>query len=152
MVIKEREALLEQGVASITCLLSGLHVFSDAYNEQDKLLRLVKGVHAFHIYATEYWTEYLLTTAADCGGLEASPTLLSLAYRLTDVLEKVPLAPPSQPTTCSTTVDDRLSLLGQHSVLQKYVENALLARSQKQLEHEIQKLGENLFRSTTTRT
>jgi len=137
VALKEEDALREHGIAAVSCLLSGLQVFNKSDNEHNKLLRLIKGVHGFHVYATEYWTEYLLANAAISGGLEGSPKLLNLATRLTEALESMAIIPPPELKLSSGSTDDRLSLLKQYGPIQKHVEKALLARSQKRLEFEL---------------
>ncbi|KAH8688529.1 hypothetical protein BGZ61DRAFT_494602 [Ilyonectria robusta] len=81
--------LHDHGVAAITCLLSGLKVFGNTYRQEDAYLRVAKGLHGFHVYATEYWTEHLLSYAvsADTLNTASSPSLLALACQLADELE-----------------------------------------------------------------
>lgn len=98
---------------------------------------MVKGLHGFHVYATEYWTEYLLSYAVSDGGRDTNSSLFVLAYRLADRLEEA-----VNPTTAkevdseSRMVDERLTSLGHHAALYKQVEGALKARSLKRLESE----------------
>ena len=99
---------------------------------------MVKGLHGFHVYATEYWTEYLLSHAVSAGGLNTNSSLFVLAYRLADRLEEA-----ANPTAAkevdsqSRVLDERLTSLRQHAALHKQVERALKARSLKQLESEL---------------
>jgi hypothetical protein len=99
---------------------------------------VVKGLHGFHIYATEYWTEYLLSHAVSAGGLDTNSSLLVLTYRLADGLEEA-----VNPTTAkevdpeSRMLDERLTSLRQHAALYKLVDGALKARSLKRLESEL---------------
>ena len=137
MALKEEDALREHGVAAVSCLLSGLQNFDRLYNEQTRLLRLIKGVHGFHVYATEYWTEYLLANAASSGGLRGSQKLLDLATQLAETLDSMNTSPPAKLKIASGSIDDRLGLLEEYGTIQKQVEKALLARSQKQLESEL---------------
>jgi len=99
---------------------------------------VAKGIHGFHVYATEYWTEYLLYLAQSPNGLDMTSALFVLACRLADKLNE-----GSDSTTAeeevdseSCLLDDRLELLRQHSALYKSVERALKARSLKRLESE----------------
>jgi len=107
------------------------------YNQQTRLLRLVKGLHGLHVYATEYWTEYLLASVASRGSLQGSGKLLSLASQFTEALEKMADVALPKWQISSGSTDDRLSLLNPYEKIQKQVEHALLARSQKQLEFEL---------------
>ncbi|KAF2470907.1 uncharacterized protein BDR25DRAFT_314088 [Lindgomyces ingoldianus] len=62
VVLKEQNVLAEHAVATITCLLSGLEVFGEQYDESRRCVRLVKGLHDLHVYATEHWSECLLSS------------------------------------------------------------------------------------------
>lgn len=140
VVLDEEQALYEHGVAAVTCLLSGLQVLKDSYDQQTRLLRFVKGIHGFHIYATEHWTEYLLANAAASGGLKGK--LLEAAVRLDEALEKTSVAERSMPKPSADSKDDRLELLHQYGRLQKHVERALFARSLRRFESELRTSGQ----------
>ncbi|KAH6867418.1 chromatin remodelling complex Rsc7/Swp82 subunit-domain-containing protein [Thelonectria olida] len=134
LVISEQDALLEHGVACITCLLSGLEVFGEGYQQQTRHLRVVRGLHGLHVYATEYWTDYLLTHVASAVGLDTSSCLFTLACQLAGKLDlDVDQSPLPKPVAIT---DERLKFLRQHSVLCKQVERALTARSLTRLEAE----------------
>jgi hypothetical protein len=135
--LKEEDAMREHGVAAVSCLLSGLQVFNKRYDEQTRLLRLIKGVHGFHVYATEYWTEYLLANAAIGGGLEGSHKLLDLASRLAETLDSMTVVLPPKMKVSSGSIDDRLRLLKRYGSIEKHVERAMVARSQKRLDSEL---------------
>lgn len=136
VVLNEQDALREHGLASVTCLLSGLELFGRTINESTRFLRLIKGVHGFHVYATEFWTEYLLDASAATGGLDVSSSLFNVAYQLAMKLEE--LEEPTMPILATdSAVDQRLQSLRQHEVLHRHVESALKARSRKRLESEM---------------
>jgi len=137
VAINEHDALREHGLATITCLLAAVEVFNKDVPEQTRLLRLVKGVHALHIYSTEYWTEYLLANAASLQGLQASPALISLGSRLVEALDTISSACPRQLESLPGVADDRLRFLDPHPKLKRQVDKALLARSIKRMEWEI---------------
>ncbi|RFU25006.1 hypothetical protein B7463_g11335, partial [Scytalidium lignicola] len=138
LIINEQEVLREHGIAAVTCFLSGLEVFSKIYPEQTKCLRVVKGLHGLHIYATEYWTEYILSHAISANGLDITSPLCILANQLA---HKLDLA--VEPTTAeevkskSDLLDERLGSLRQHPVLHKHVKASLEARSLLRLEAEL---------------
>lgn len=138
VVIHEQEALQEHAVATIACLLSGVRVFSNAYPEQAKYQRVAKGLHGLHVYATEYWTECLLSHAASGDGLDQSSSLFVLASQLVHELDKA-YGQPGAPNAGSNIriSDKRLALLQQHGLLHKHVEGALKGRSLKRLESEL---------------
>lgn len=91
-----------------------------------------------HVYATEHWTEYLLSHAASTSGLDTNPSLLTLANRLADKLgEAVNPTTTKEVDSESRMLDERLISLRQHTALYKQVEGALKARSLKRLEAEL---------------
>ncbi|VTO91783.1 unnamed protein product [Fusarium graminearum] len=102
ILIKQEQAFEEHGVATVACLLSGLKVFDDAYPEHDKTIRVAKGLHGIHVYATEFWTEYLLNCASsnNTDTADSSTSLISLACELADELERDDV---TNTTTESTT-------------------------------------------------
>jgi hypothetical protein len=115
----------------VACLLSGLKTFDDAYPAHDRVLRVAKGLHGFHVYATEFWTEYLFSWASSNNTITAdtsSRSLISLACELACELERTDSTiitddPMTKP------IDKRLEFLQQYPVLQKHVDRALRGRS-----------------------
>ena len=150
LILTEDQCLYEHGVAALSCLLSGIQVLNHSFheteyppNEQSKLLRFVKGIHGFHVYATEYWTEYLLANAESQGRLDGK--LLDVANRLVEVLEmRTYPEGPESPSLIAAVVnkEKRLHALHRYGVLRKHVERSLYARSQKRFESELQISGE----------
>lgn len=135
MVITEADAMYCHSMTATACLLSGIQVFASGYDHQTRLLRLVKGLHGLHVYATEYWTEYLLSVFS--GDFTPPLTVVELAVRLANTLE----------LDCASEgiiemQDTRLENLRSHPILLKHVSWALNARSQKRLDQEIMKRSE----------
>ncbi|KAF1954513.1 hypothetical protein CC80DRAFT_517458 [Byssothecium circinans] len=137
--INEQLALQEHGLASVACLLSAVEVFRKDYSEHAKLLRLVKGVHGLHVYATEYWTEYLLANATTGDGLDASSSLVNMSCRLSEAL----IETTGSVANPLSSLDDRLKFLNGYPCLQLAITKALWARSQKRLESEILLLSDD---------
>lgn len=135
-MIHKQQALHEHGVAAITCLLSGLRVFRSDFPEQSRLLRVGKGLHGLHVYATEYWTEYVLSYATRANEFDTdSPSpLISLACQLTDEVEDSGLATPTEQDTEPYQLDERLSSLLKYPKLHQCVCRALKARSLENLQ------------------
>lgn len=137
MAIKNQEAFEEHGVATITCLLSGLDVFNTIYDKQARYHRVLKGLHGFHIYATEYWTEYLLSRAEYASGLEVNSTLFSLACQMVDRLNAADDSTTTEHIEAQSSVQEkRLAYLQQFPILYDRVRAYLDARSIKRLEYE----------------
>jgi hypothetical protein len=119
----------------MTCLLSGLEIFNDACDEHTRSLRLVKGVHGIHVYATEYWTDYVLNEAAETNSIDPSSSFFTVVSQLVHILNEK--FPPQQPTNINVVSDQRLEALKPHATLYRQVEYALLARSRKRFESEL---------------
>ncbi|CAK7201606.1 hypothetical protein SEUCBS139899_004314 [Sporothrix eucalyptigena] len=86
IVVSEPLAIREHGISTVTCLLAGVALFRDTRSEHDRFMRLVEGLHGFHIYATEYWLEYLFGYVATLSNgstdSDDAPSPLSLALQL----------------------------------------------------------------------
>jgi hypothetical protein len=122
-------------MASFACLLSGLEVFNESYQEHNKYLRVLKGVHGFHIYATEHWTEYLLSYVASEGGFNLDSCFVKLACQLANKLDEIVIrGSPLEVDPELSVSDQRLALLGHQPALCKHIKAALKARSLKLLE------------------
>ena len=80
IIVKETDAMFQHCIATVTCLLSGLKLVREV--RHDNYLTVVKGAHALHVYASEYWVEYLLCTAQLSHGLDDTSKLYTLLDRL----------------------------------------------------------------------
>ncbi|EAQ87140.1 hypothetical protein CHGG_03759 [Chaetomium globosum CBS 148.51] len=150
LAIREEEVLQQHTTAVLACLISGLDVFHKGYHEHSRVFRVIKGMHGLHVYATEYWTEYLLSEASRHGGISTDTCVSRLASELANKLEvwapsNVPLGRPGPGHS-----DERLLLLRQHETLQDHVKRSLGSRTTKQLEHELQ--SENMCQIYTQST
>jgi hypothetical protein len=114
-------------------------VFHEGYPEHSKAFRVIKGIHGLHVYATEYWVEYLLSKASGHGGIMMDPCIAGLANELANKLEF--WAPSNVPLNDSDPClsDERLLLLGEHKILQNHVKRSLSSGTIKQLERELQR-------------
>lgn len=118
-------------MAAVTCLLSGLRVFGSPYSEQERCLRLVKGIHGLHVYSTEYWAEYILEGVASNPETEIA-SFLALANCLAERLATGTIS--RRPMASFLVKDTRLFKLKQHPLLKMQIENSLFYRSQERLE------------------
>ena len=99
---------------------------------------MLKGLHGFHVYATEYWTEYLLSHAAGLGVPDDKSDLFVLAKDLANKLDQMFESATSDESRSDTTpLDSRLELLSLYPLLQKQVSIACKARSLSRLESEL---------------
>ncbi|KAH8803560.1 hypothetical protein F5884DRAFT_904077 [Xylogone sp. PMI_703] len=143
LIINGPEALIEHGRAAITCILSGLEVFNQTYPEHTQCVRVIRGLHGLHLYATEYWAEYILSYAASTNGGDLNSPLFIFACQLASKLDvEVNLATEEVSTSKeveskSDVSDERLELLQQLPSLFNHVKTFLEARSLQRLETEL---------------
>ena len=88
--LNQSDAAYEHGLASVTCLLSGARVLCPSTTEQSRLLRVIHGLHGFHLYATEHWIGYILMAAADDSNNPSRSEFLDQSCELARALEKQP--------------------------------------------------------------
>lgn len=127
MILNEETALYEQGLATVTCLLSGVRIFAPSYPEQTRSIRVLRGLHGFHIYATEYWIEYLLSNAASSNGMDTSSKFFFLSCELSHTLKHIPVAPAGGKDDESfLLLDNRLAHLQHYGDLYEIARTLLL--------------------------
>ncbi|KAI1501805.1 hypothetical protein F5X99DRAFT_381098 [Biscogniauxia marginata] len=135
VILNEETALSEQGLATVTCLLSGFRVFSRSFSKQSRFLRVVRSLHAFHTYATEYWLEYLLSNASSVKGMDMNSKLFLLSCELSKALKELTMAPGSgKDDHASLLLDNRLAYLQHGSELYEVARTLLFKRRSRYLE------------------
>lgn len=50
---------------------------------------MIRGLHAFHIYATQYWVEYLLSVASTTDGINTGSHFVAQSSRLAEILNEL---------------------------------------------------------------
>ncbi len=93
---------------------------------------MVKGLHDFHVYANEFWVDYVFSIATSNSGLvpsSLSNVLGSLSNRLDLVLEHANMG-VTDDGECSIT-DKRLGLLKAYKGIQQSAKQTLLARTKR---------------------
>lgn len=88
-MISPNHAHNEFGLASVTCLLSGLHVFGQEFPNDKRSVRVLKGLHGFHVYSSEYWLDHLLAVGNSDGGFDSSSELCASMSRLSSRLSQL---------------------------------------------------------------
>lgn len=145
VAIQEHEALKEHGIASVTCLLAGFNVLTPTYAEHARYLRLIRGLHSLHVYANEYWVEYILENAALAAGLKAESTaestLHSVACELAKRLNASPTFAGDPSAVDSTSLDSRLEFLRNQSTVYELVRAVLKSRSARSREIQVDQQG-----------
>ncbi|KAK8041747.1 hypothetical protein PG993_006270 [Apiospora rasikravindrae] len=145
LILVERDCLLQHGIATVTCLLAGIKAFSNGLPESSMLVSIIKGLHGFHIYSKEYWTDYVLSLHSPDKQHHPSTSHLfnkasQLATQLNE-LAKQPLRPPARPERLHirdqqeppTLLDSRMKDMDS-PMLKDVVNKCLRARSREQLE------------------
>ncbi|KAK0658014.1 hypothetical protein B0T16DRAFT_319952 [Cercophora newfieldiana] len=115
----------EQGLVVASCLLSGLEIFRPGYPERDRSLRVLKGFHGLHLYATEFWVEYVLFLAASHHGLDVESKFFELSIQLARYLNSLP---PGDGPLSEQTEDSRLVHLDRQPDLQNAASRILADR------------------------
>ncbi|KAK8019095.1 NACHT domain-containing protein [Apiospora arundinis] len=138
LVLIERDCLLQHGIATIRCLLAGIEAFLKAVpqHHEQVLLEVIKGLHSFHIYSKEYWTDYLLSLVKPYE--EEDSTYNPLFSRALEFATKLDQHRNggSEPTTY---VDDRISNLPD-PLLRRVLNECLEARSEGDLKLKLQQV------------
>ncbi|KAH8747114.1 NACHT domain protein [Hyaloscypha sp. PMI_1271] len=142
LLIAEDKVIREHSIASVTCLLSGLKVFQPDYPHFDRSLRVLKGLHGFHIYATEYWVDYILSIVTSPNALSQSDLLPSVLNDLSKNLESLGESFNAFDDKDNSTLSENgLDLLKAHKGLHASAIAALEARSRKALGDELEDEG-----------
>ncbi|KAJ2906304.1 NACHT domain protein [Zalerion maritima] len=87
VAVSQEAAVYEQGLATVTCLLAGLRIFTPSCPERERSLHVLQGLHGFHTYAGEYWGEYLLSYATSPNYLDTSSKFFVLSCKLSETLK-----------------------------------------------------------------
>jgi hypothetical protein len=142
ILITEDQVIEEHGIASATCLLSGLEVFQPDYPCSLRSLRVLKGLHGFHVYASEYWVDYILSIVTSHYALSQSPLLSSVVNDLSGKLDSLGGSCNALDNKDdSIPSENGLNLLKGHKGLYANAMAALEARSRKGLGDEMGKGG-----------
>ncbi|KAI0163700.1 hypothetical protein BJ166DRAFT_526974 [Pestalotiopsis sp. NC0098] len=137
LLLNQTASINEHGIASITCLQAGMHFFSGNFTEHEIELRVVAGLHGFHLYAADHWVDVLLTAVAI-----ATTSISELPlYRLAVALAERVNGPASNNSLkehrkeCND-MDGRLNLIPDLS-LRELAKSVLKLRSPKALEQQV---------------
>ncbi|EHK27294.1 uncharacterized protein TRIVIDRAFT_112990, partial [Trichoderma virens Gv29-8] len=132
MALKDTYAFCEHSIASITCLLAGFRIFDTTYDSNERNLRILRGLHGFHIYATEYWLEDLLcSNATICDDHEVASLLCLTAKALADRLNTARISAEISVQQESDTLDTRLDKFANLGAIYDMLRSALRERSTK---------------------
>jgi hypothetical protein len=142
ILIAEDKVIREHCIASVTCLLSGLEVFQPDYASSARSLRVLKGLHGFHVYANEYWVDYILSIVTLHDTLRKPPLLSLVANDLSRKLESLDKSYNALDNKEDSIPSEQgLDLLKEYKGLYACAKAALEARSRKRLGEEIVEEG-----------
>jgi hypothetical protein len=133
LLITEDKVIREHAIASVTCLSSGLKVFQTDYPHSARSLRVLKGLHGFHVYASEYWVDYILTIVTSHDALSEPDLLSSVVQELSNTLDGLSESVSALDTKDNLTLsENHLGLLKAHKGLYESAVATLEARSRKE--------------------
>jgi hypothetical protein len=136
-------ANLEHSTASVACLLSSLILFQSKSPDDDRISRVVNGLHSLHVYANEYWLDHLLAVGSVEPGFDHSSRLYALMSILSSELAKMENMNPKQRQDRDVATDDaRIQCLKGLDGIYQTARATLHARSAKYLDSET--LGEGI--------
>ncbi|KAK1479161.1 NACHT domain-containing protein [Colletotrichum tamarilloi] len=117
--LDEFNQLQDQGLSIASCLLSGLQVFRPTYPSLDRRLRVLRGFHGLHVYASEYWAGYLLSIATSRKGLDTNSLFFRRSHKLSVVLNSFRQA--KNPEILIQGLDHQICGLDSHPEIQAAV-------------------------------
>ncbi|KAI0183060.1 NACHT domain protein [Xylaria flabelliformis] len=132
--INQDRAYLEHAIATSTCISSGLDVFQPSYAPHDRSIRVLRGLHGFHVFAYEHWIECILHAISSRDTGEDMSHLFSI---LSEISQKL-AAPRSSSNFQNESIaisEPRLEPLRRFPPLFQTAKEFLLARNQKMTSH-----------------
>ncbi|KKO99583.1 hypothetical protein THAR02_08317 [Trichoderma harzianum] len=142
LLITENDSQRRHGLATVRCLLSGQQIFAPLYSDSERTLRVLRGLHGFHMYATEFWVDYLLASLEFDQAQFFESDFFVLSCRLA---ENFIAAETDGEAADGSLSDQRLALIRQKDYPLKLP--ALVSSSgPDNVPHEIEALEEDLYR------
>ncbi|KAH8690624.1 NACHT domain protein [Talaromyces proteolyticus] len=128
------KAIYKHGLASATCLESGLNVFNPGFSDYDRNTRVLKGLHGFHVYANEYWIDYVLEALSSTDPQIRHSDLLATLERLSNKLASLDISSyATSKESQFTSSGELLDLIKEYPALYKNAKITLQARARKTL-------------------
>ncbi|KAH7163473.1 hypothetical protein B0J13DRAFT_634785 [Dactylonectria estremocensis] len=129
VVLAQTDAQHEHALAAIRCLLNGFKVFDPTYDAHNRTLRMLSGIHGFHMHATQHWDEYLLSNFNSECRLDPSSSLVAEASALANRLDKCGDASLGVPVPRSVALDVRLQGFRHHHAIHQMLQESMIERS-----------------------
>lgn len=129
LLLNQADSTNEHATASIVCLQAGIRLFSGNLPEHEVKLRVVTGLHGFHLYAADHWVDDLLTVVATAAASVSDLPLYRCAVVFAEEASRHERYNPSEEQRNGTyDMDERLSLIPD-LLLRKLAKSALGSRS-----------------------
>ncbi|CCC06355.1 hypothetical protein SMACR_12714 [Sordaria macrospora] len=132
LFLDQLAATCEHATATITCLISGLWVFSGNLADDTRINLIVKGLYGLHIYANHFWLEYLLDAVSTASRLVKGSPLYRAAQELANTLSVqsgIQTYPTPGTHESTTSRDTRLQFLEEHKAIYVMVRKELGERT-----------------------
>ncbi|KAI5465360.1 hypothetical protein BGZ63DRAFT_479030 [Mariannaea sp. PMI_226] len=124
--INETACVSSHGLAIATCLVSGLRFLTPTYSEHNRQLRVLRGIHGFHFYATEYWVEYILANS-EVPTSQANSDFFHLCRELSATFEPASRTSGDEDNKPLIFLDERLAKIQHQDIALCVVAQAILA-------------------------
>ncbi|KAL7903755.1 hypothetical protein GGI35DRAFT_472889 [Trichoderma velutinum] len=87
LLVTGNESQRRHGLATVRCLLFGQRTFAHVYLDAERALRVLRGLHGFHLNATEFWVDYLLSSLEFDQTRFFESEIFELSCRLAEIIK-----------------------------------------------------------------
>jgi hypothetical protein len=130
--ITANDSLMRHGLTTVRCLLASQAIFASSYPEDDRALRVFRGVYGFHMYAVEFWIDYILEQFELDRDLLFKSDFFALSCCLAEQLG--PLEPDRIAVENSPPNSRLISLRQKHHPLYNAIQSERMEKSKEMLE------------------
>ncbi|KAI3340581.1 hypothetical protein F4824DRAFT_487048 [Ustulina deusta] len=146
IMINQDCAYLEHAIATTSCLSSGLDVFRPDYPSNERAIRMLKGLHGFHVFAYEHWIDCVIHALSPSDTGDGTSQLLTILFQLSQKIAASSDSLLIQNESIATS-EPRLDILRPFPPLYKTAKGVMLARNQKKVNRV--KKDDNVLRRIT---
>ena len=132
---------MEQTIACVACLISGIEIFRPEYYSPICDIRVVKGLHGLHLYSNEYWIDYALAVFRPGSLLNQSPKLTSLLGDLSQRFQLLAVIYSEADADETSWTKDSLALMEPYKGIYDHVRATLSMRAQRRPKIELNMTG-----------
>lgn len=139
MLIDQSACCSSHRLTIAACLVSGLRVLTPTYPKHHRQLRVLRGIHGFHSYATEYWADSVLDNFEIGMASETSSSFFRLCNELSTTFRPISGTSPDETGEPASVLDQRLAKLQHHDGMLYAVTKGIL------VERRVRYLEESAF-------